>query len=353
MARLNPVPLIVLATIGALAVVGGKSGTFDTPSFVTCAYQLASLDAPPADVLFIGSSRMGQGIDPGYMVTRIAKQTGQNISIERLALNFPNIPQFRPVISRYIDQRGAPKHVFLQLIYNFKPFRQRSWDIPVNTIRNVAHAELGELIEIRADAELNDYHTRLPREMEAGYLSLPALVLQKLEINVFAALRYPAQHLLGNGDVCKGDALFSQSRPEWPFNRLTDDIEFGETEAQKDRRMQYERVASNFMQLSPNSSFRHFETDQLHDVIEMLEAAGSNVWLTTLPFLGDTTMTQQEADSIAAAFPDHLLIHPYSLFETDVGPDLAKSFVDTHHATPFGALQYSRYFADVIAGMAF
>ena len=344
MARLNPAPIIALATIGALAFFGGKSGSFETPRFVTCAYELASDDAPPADVLFIGSSRLAMGIDPGYIMKRVAGQTGRDVSVERVSLTFPSIPQFRPIISRYIARRGPPQHVFLQLTYNFRPFRQRAWDVPINEIRTVAHANLGELIEIRRDAELNDHHTRLPREMEAGYLSLPALVLQKIELHVFAALRYPAKRLLGSHEACNSGV--------WARG-LSDDIEFQETESQIRRRMKYEQVATRFLPMSPDEPFRHFETDQLHDVIDMLEAGGSEVWLMTLPFLGDTALTQQEADAIATAFPDHALIHPYSLFESDVGPELEKSFFDSHHATRFGALQYSRYFADVIAGMAF
>jgi hypothetical protein len=355
MGRVTFVPFLVLAVIAVLALVGGEGKAFNNPSSVYCAYELAAYDSPPADVLIVGSSRIGHGLDPGYMMARIKAQTGKDITVERLGINNVGtiIPQFRPVLARYLAERGAPEHLFLQMVYNFLPHRQRTSDLPVNSPRNVSYASLAELIVIRKDARLNPYDTVLPRRFEAGYLSLPALVLQKIGINFYAALRYLPMRLRGKLDVCTGDQMFRQANPKWRYNQLEDGVTFREPEAKKQTHEHRLEVARDFLPLDPNGRFRQFETDQLHQLIDMLEAAGSTVHLMLMPALGDTELTSQEMAEITAAFPGNDLIHPYSLFEKDVGPDLAKSYVDTHHTTAFGALQYSRYFADVINRLDF
>lgn len=347
MAGVNIIPVIVLVFLGALSVLGARQKPIDLPKHVLCAYQLADLERPAADIVFVGSSRIGRGIDPGYMMSRIASRSGKDISIERLALTRPNIPQFRPLLARYIAQRGAPRHVVLQLLYNFKPDRQRTWDLPVNNGRNLAFADLDELREIRASAKLNEYDTVLPRTLEAGYRSLPALVLQKVETNIFSALRWPAKQLTGT-QICPDSALPRQSQKTWLYNNVSDDMTFEDTPEREQRRIRDYKISGNFLPMSPNHPFRQFETDQLRDLIEILEAAGSSVTLMILPALGDTELSQAERDEIAAAFPGYPLLHPYDLFKTGVGPNLGKSFADTHHATPYGALLYSRYFADAL-----
>ena len=352
MARINVIPLIVLAVLCVLALLGANGTSIhgvDDESI--CAYQVPNLDIPAADVVFVGGSRLGRGIDPVYMMDRIASKSSQEVHIERLVLNTPNIPQFRPLLARYIEQRGAPKYVVLQLLYNFKPGRQRTWDVPVNNLRNLTFASLRELRDIRASSELNEYDTTFPRKFEANYLSFPAIVMQRIEINIFAALRWPAKQLTDK-NICSGDALFLQGKDR-VYNSIGDDIIFEDTPARQERRVRDYKTASDFLPLSPGEPFRRFETDQLKDIIAILEAAGSSVKLMIMPALGDTELTQAEKNEIEMVFPGYPLLHPYDLFSTDVGPNLAKSFADTHHATPYGALLYSRHFADAILGFNF
>ncbi|WP_299850564.1 hypothetical protein [uncultured Roseovarius sp.] len=348
MARLNFAPFALILLLASLAFFGPRGKAFNGPDLVRCAYELAELDAPAADVLFIGSSRYGRGFDPGYMRQQIKKETGKDLVIERVAMTFPRITQLRPPVENYLEHRGAPEIVFLQLMYNFKPERQRQWDIPVNPTRNVAYANLDTLLEIRRNAKLNDFGTALPRTLESGYLSLPALLLQKLEANIYAGMRYVPMKLKGALDKCTGDALHRQSRPNWYFNNLHDDIEFKESEEKKLRREKMTLKADEYLAFSPSDPMRSFEVDQLRQMAEILTAAGSKVVVVLLPVLGDTSISQEEIAEIETAFPEYPLVHPYGLFDTEVGPELAKSFADTTHASTYGALIYSRFFTSEI-----
>ncbi len=152
MTKLRFIPLVLILGFGALAWFGPKGNAFNGPQLVRCAYELAKLDAPPANVLFVGSSRFGRGFDHGYMRDRIRNEINKDIVIERIALTFPQITQFRPPLENYLKNRGAPDYVFLQVMYNFKPERQRRWDIPLNSVRNVSYASLDTLLDIRRNA---------------------------------------------------------------------------------------------------------------------------------------------------------------------------------------------------------
>jgi hypothetical protein len=351
MGRLRAVPFVAVAVLAALAVLGARGKAFNVPAVVTCAYQLGALDAPGADVLFIGSSRTGRGIDHGYIMSQLKADTGRDIRVERLVMTRPEVPQFRPLIRRYVEQRGAPKEVFLQLLYNFDPDRQSTWDVPVNGIRNIAMTDLAEMAEIQTTAQLNDHGTVLPRTLENGYLSLPVVALTKLEANIYSALRWPGQKLLGRLDPCQGRQLQIQANDRWVFNSVTDDLAFSLTDRQQRILAVNARRAAKFLPMAPTDPMRRFENDQMHHIISELQAAGSRVHLLLMPALGDTELSQAEREDLETAFPGLRIVQPYDLFKGAAGAELAQSFADTHHATPFGALQYSRYFASVIAGL--
>ncbi len=348
MARLNLFPFIALAAIGGLALFGQAKGVYrNVDDESVCAYAVADLESPAANILFVGASRVGRGLDPVYIEKRLRDRTERDITVERVVLNTPNIAQFRPLLARYIAKRGAPDHVVFPLLYNFKPERQQGWGLPVNNLRNVTFGTLGHLYEIQRDAELNDNDGALPAWFQAGYMSFPALILQKLEINVYAALRWPI--LQGTqSKLCAGRRKFTQGLRR-VYDSVDDALVFEDSDDAQARRARNLSKAEKFLPLAPNASWRRFETGQLLALIAELEAAGSQVILIAMPALGDTEITQEEISEIKATFPDNRFIHPYSLFETDLGPDLAKSFYDTHHATTYGALVYSRFFADALA----
>jgi hypothetical protein len=149
--------------------------------------------------------------------------------------------------------------------------------------------------------------------------------------------------------ACAGDRLYRQSRGNWPYNTVSDDMAFKDSAFEQRRRVKFQRTAAAFLPIAADSPMRSFERDQINRMIADLEAAGSRVYLIYLPALGETSISQADLDAIGRAFPDRPFLHPFALFETDVGDNLAKSFADTHHATPYGALLYSRHFADEIA----
>ncbi len=161
-------------------------------------------------------------------------------------------------------------------------------------------------------------------------------------------MRFVPLKLRGVLDQCKGDALHYQARKTWLYNHLNDDIAFSESDEKRKRREKMTAKANEYTSYMPNNPIRRFEVDQLRQTARTMTQAGSKVVLVLLPVLGDTSIDEEELAEIASVFPDYPLIHPYDLFESELGENLAKSFADTHHATRYGALIYSRFFASEI-----
>jgi len=179
------------------------------------------------------------------------------------------------------------------------------------------------------------------------------MVLQKLETYIYAALRYPGQKLLGNLEMCKGKKLFNQNHRKWLFESIDDSVTFEQTEKQKKEFEKYLKNVEGFLSFDASKPYRAFENAQLHALINKLESAGSTVFLMVMPALGQKSISDAELAGIKSAFPDNPLLHPYSLYQTEIGENLAVSFSDTHHATHYGALQFSRYYASEIAKLPF
>jgi hypothetical protein len=347
-------PLLIILVAALLCVFGASVRTYPLPVAVRCAYSLAEWKAPAADILFVGASRVGQGIDPGYIQNRLGEKHDQDLRVERLELNFPTPTQFLPLVRRYVEERGSPKYVFLQLLYNFKSDRHRSWDLPVNGARNIAFERIPRLLEIRDEAALNDYPTVLPRNFEKGHQSALQILLFKLELNILSAVKFHAVKAKKELAGCQGEEMHRHQNPRLLYNSISDRNEFiPETSTQTIRRTKNLKTAADFMPLNLRGPHRIYENVQMQHLIDLLEESGSKVILMTMPALGETQISDSTLDDISFVFTENKFVHPYTLFSGEFGEELAISFKDTHHATKFGALQYSKFYADYIHGLQF
>lgn len=339
-------PLVAIASLIGLAVMGERAKVYNIRPHVVCVIDLIELDVPAPDVLFIGSSRTGRGLDHGYMMQYIAEQTGREIDIERLVLTRTNISQFRIATQHYLESRGAPKDVYLQILYSFAPDLQRTADLPIHNVRSLAIGTMQELWDVQRTAELTPHPTALPRWLEAGYAPISAVWASKFEMNVYSALRWPWKVWYDEHSECEGDRLQKQGTRAWVFNDLADDEEFSLTNRQERNQPRNLRTVANFVPYNPASYERTFENRQLEEFIHTLQDAGSRVHLFLLPILNETELPEGVLNELQEIFSGVEIIHPFSLFQTEIGADLTFSFVDTHHASHYGALHYSRFFAN-------
>jgi hypothetical protein len=353
MACMKWVPGGLIFFLTGLAVLGGHLRAYELGAHPRCNYVLAEQALPATDVILVGASRVLRGLDPDYVQALLA-EVGTEASVDRLSLNLPNIPQYYPLLSRYLENRGAPKIAYLQLLYNFKSGRQHTWDLPLNPPRNLAFGRLSELAEVQIGAPLNDTGTTLPRQLHASWQNLPAALLTKVEISIFSALRYVPKRLSGRIPNCTGEFLRANGNSA-AVNGLTietaENIEFVQPDPAD--LIAWRSAAAKFLPLAPDADWRQGETAQLTKLVELLQGAGTEVVFLIMPTIGQHTIDPDTLAEINTVFPGIDIHFPMDAYDGELAEQVAVSFVDTHHANHFGAVYLSRALAaDLVQRLA-
>jgi hypothetical protein len=341
--RWVPAGLIFLLT--GLAVAGGYLRAYELSPMTRCNYVLAEQALAATDVVLIGPSRVRRGLDPDY-IEALLVEAGMEVTVDRLSLNNSGFPQIYPLLNRYLENRGPPKIAYLQLAYNQVPEKQATVNLPLNPLRNLAFAQFSELAEIQSETLLNDTGTILPRQLHALWQNLPAAWLTQVEISIFSGLRYIPKRLLGQMPECTGDFLRANGSKQSAFGL---DVKAGETIAfvppDPTKLMLWRARVAEFLPLAPSAKWRQGETAQLRKLIDMLQAAGTEVVLLIMPAFEQRTISPKSIDEINQVFPSIGIHFPMSAYEGDLARKISKSFVDSRHANKFGAVYLSRALA--------
>lgn len=83
----------------------------------TCNLALSRSDAPPADVLVVGSSRTGVAIDPVAMQAMLDAAGLDDPTVERIAIGRNPLRANSALIENYLRNRGAPAVIVLELSF--------------------------------------------------------------------------------------------------------------------------------------------------------------------------------------------------------------------------------------------
>jgi hypothetical protein len=79
-----------------------------------CNLLLARADAPAADVLLVGSSRLATAVDPVAIRTMLSRELGTAVTVDRLALGRNPLRAMHGLLAAYLENRGTPRLVVLE-----------------------------------------------------------------------------------------------------------------------------------------------------------------------------------------------------------------------------------------------
>ncbi len=348
MARKPIAPFVVLAVLIGLAFAGSRAQTYELNEHIQCSYELARKKAPAADVLFAGNSRTGSAIDPLYIEQRLAHDTGGKLSVDRLTLALPDVPPMRVLTREYLRERGFPKVAVVQLLVNYDATMQPLVGKPIHPLRSIAFGRLDDLVIVQRETEFEDSGRVIPRWLEQGHLSLPAVALAKMTTNIYAALRYPAR-VMGHTVVdCSGPMTYRQNE-NWRYGDISDSANYGEEVGTPQQMAAWRRLSlRHYMTYDPTDPARAFENDQMHRLIALFRQGGSKVYLTVYPQFSIKTSLAERA-AIQREFPEAGFIDSCVMLDVAGGPDNATHYRDEHHVNRAGALVISRGMADRLA----
>lgn len=342
-------PLAVALVLAGLALLGARLQTYEIDYTNMCTDALAQLDEPAADVLFIGNSRMGASIDPVYIASEVSRAVGEPVDVERLTLTNNDLTPFRAFTGNYVRNRGFPRIVVLQLTYNREPGLQARLDMPVNPPRNLAFARMDDMQAIQDDVVFNDHGAQISRRFERGYRSRAAMELDRLTMNIYAALRYPAHRITGRPTDCNGEFVHRQAdiwlHDNLDGHRLAEPYRAPDAESL----VEWRDIVADYLPIAPDDPMRRFENDQIAQLIAMLRAGGAQVYLTVLPSLEEGPLSDADRASLARRFPDAPLIALRPLYASDGDAGLGLAYRDEDHVNLRGAAAISHFFAAKVA----
>ena len=344
MRKLLIAPLVTATLLIALIVTGERVGTYDVNRVFHCSHAVTLAPLPPADILFVGNSQTGAGIDPLYFAKQLNPLNPPRV--EKLTIVEAHIVTLRMLAEDYIEQRGAPKIVIFQPMVVRNTSWQEAAGKPIHPRANLAIQPWDELVHVQQAAKQSPNTALVPTWMQKGYRTLPAVFVDRLVERIIASMSYFRLSPMLN--YCQSEQMFRQSII-WPYGDLPLESSGNTlTKPDKNRAVTWaERVKSRAPFLS-DDPHRVFELEQNLELIREFEEAGSKVVLVGYPNFEAAAQDSQDFATFSNALGSevHDIRALLSSAERDSLPTL---FRDQFHLSFAGAEIVSKRLAHFLA----
>lgn len=340
--------IVVFGTIGAF---GYSRQNFVIQEAFICAIDKVRSDEPAANILFLGSSRMGAAIDLVYIQNQMALHLDDpDITVERLAILSSWPTQYSTLIREYVANRGAPDLVIFLPTYAVTD-KSIFHGTPLFNERTEMMADLGTLSDVQARFLENDNKPSWKRLSQAGWNSTPERWLYRTTNYILSALKYPLDTLTGEQNHCSPSRKDSLARRKvWPYNVVTDVNEpFSNPDAKlmsPENILLAEEVSGNHLPFDPRDPVRRFEAAEIRDVVDIFHAEGTVVYFTIIPSFGRTEVFPDTLAGLNEVFPDVPFIDSYPAFSDLTEAQRKLAFRDSKHQNIIGATYISRFWAE-------
>lgn len=345
MVRRVIIPLCCLVLFAIIAPIVDARRAYDVEDILVCATDLASKAEKPADVLFLGTSRTATAIDPAYLQGQLAQTIGSEFVVERMSQNRP-IAVFLSMLSRdYLRQRGAPTHVFIELMYDQNIVAEsRKSDLTLEFFpRNVM---LGSGASFKDISQAEYYNTDI---FDRNHVNIIEFYSQKY-MNAF-------YHFIGHGQLPIPRATEACVDPAWQGNDgrwIYDILDNDRVRTPlNDPGVDDQSLRADTEKLvprDPDAPDRRYENAVLNDMIDLFIDAGSqSVSLVIYPIYGEDEISEAELAVYEALYPNATVLYVGDFFNQSDKSEWINIYRDVNHMSHYGAYVTSSQFVDLIA----
>lgn len=335
-------PIIACTVLVGLAQAGGQARTYDLGTAFHCSYGVTRDERPAADILVVGNSQTGAGIDQIYLEELLSKD--EPLRVEKLAITGTSLPTLRLLIDGYIEHRGAPGLVLYQPLVE-RTANNGQQGRPLDYRVNLALQDWDDIAELQDEIVANPDDSALPHWTARGYRTLPAMWVDRQVERISAALSFRRNEELVR--ACSGDAKWKLTF-YWPYG--TAPLTAGAHRNHLDDpelRGQWSHAREKALKVRWEDPSRFSEREQNRALIAALESAGSEVVLLALPKYGSADEDSREARDLARTFGQDVID-----IRTSLSPqqkvELEDHFRDPVHVDFAGAELVTRTLAERI-----
>lgn len=303
-------------------------------------------NAPPADVLLIGSSRSGRGIDPSLM----AAELDDGATFERVTFGGSNEMERNLGVRTYLAHRGVPDTLVLELGFDVEnpalPLDE-SADAPLLATTGArrqfdTRTYRSMVRDLRSDGTIgwDDQYVTSRVASPAGFW------FETLQIGVDTALRHPSSVIARSTHECVPRTMVSGLR--WIDGNSRTYRESSATLPAAEELTTMSIASAAAMSVDLDAPSTRQEVALVRDVLREARAAGvENVVLLYLPPFGDAADTL-DIDDVARRFPDTDIFDARTVLIDDARPRLRMQYLNVTHLNVFAAHEVSVALADVI-----
>lgn len=330
--RLVIIPILVLAIImvPSFRILQSSRNT-GIEARVTCQMRMIKAGTEPADVLLVGSSRTGAGIDP----ILLEEQFDGDLETAEKAVLTKGSEYDRSLLYRtYTKYRGVPRVLGIQISVDRaeRTEPEPSLNYPTDRTFQVFETDVQAdmLADLRDRGDANLFNTYVKNE----YISEAGFFLTRLDVGADFALRAPTRALNPDEDCTWGTRALSG---RWVLGNSKRYFE-GETPVpDQATRDQWVEESANFRPVDPNDPYTADELALMHELVDKAYSDGvERVVLFYIPSAGerpeifDPAWFEQE-------FPNVTVMDGREAIADDELPGLKWQFFNLNHVNRIAA----------------
>jgi hypothetical protein len=334
------IPILALCMIIVPAFNWLRPGRVPGAYFERCQGEQLRNGKPPADLVLLGASRTGFGIDEQILDRDIPDERAA--STEKVVLLGSSEADANLGLRSYVHNRGVPKILGIELQYS----RFRGADAPKQqaiSLTNRSYALFGVrdyadyLGSMADDGEISWTDTYVRSRMN----SPASFFMKHLEIGVEHALRDPAQALRPFEDCDRRSLSVWEPVDAMPYSAETPDPPQKLLDSM-------ERNAERYRPIKLASSRAQGETAVLRNLVEFARGQGvEEIFFYYFPSFGEDTLGIDFAE-VEAEFPGVEILDFRSVLWDDSRPGLRLQFRDSAHVNTYGAYEVTKKMIDYV-----
>lgn len=338
--------LAVLAVASHRVITSHDAGLVH---FTWCFTEQLSIDEPASDILVLGSSRSGVGVDPPW----IRKQL-DGPSVERITFGTNGELLKDLGLRTYLHDRGAPETLVLEL-----GFEQHSAAFeaisgpppePFDVIPEIPLAFRSTVYtELISDLIAHEEVARADVFVESKVMSPARYLSERFNDGVAVALRHPGSVIERETRDCPPDIKVQDDHWTWGTSKAYRPEKIGEPDP--DEVAALELAASTFRAVDFSDRFTEQEVLLTRDMIRTAREAGvRNVILLYLPSYGKAG-AGVDVEDVRSLFPDEPVIDGQRVMNDPSKPLLRYQFLNVTHVNRIGARAISQAIVDAVIAL--
>lgn len=341
------IPLLLLTVFFSIAITVDRAKGYDFPIWTFCRL---SPQGPPADILFIGSSRIRASFNETFIEQHAKATTGESLSVHMISSASTDLILYNALSRKYVAEKGAPKHVFIEAMHTtrkniafFDAHQNRSMSPYVSNV-GAAFLPLRYYREILAEEPFSSPFQRIHPE----HTNLIELAATQYVASFYRFLQEPKTSITDRNDGCRKlepsiqekETEYQDILKKWDEPPLLVDDELRKTHT-------FSGTMQNVAPRAPLSSERRYENSAMKSLIHVFRKAGvENIYVVVMASFEEDEVTEDIRKAYKELFPGASIVFSADFYNEH--EDLALMYIDRFHYSATASILISNEYLNIV-----